>query len=140
MSKTETENRAKEQAQAKLESVMGMVKALEEAREADEFATFEGEEVTADVMMERIQEDALDVNVRQDWHIPGGDSTPTEYLILLCTGGPAVRIRGQLDEYQQPEDAKLEYQDWFTPWELYRTSEEEYEALLTYAREFYFEC
>ena len=57
---------------------------------------------------ERISsEDALEVNVRGDWHTPGDQEAgkPTEYFILLGTGGPATRIKGKLDQYCQPETA-----------------------------------
>src|ERR1700747_1090864 len=58
-------------------------------------------------------EDALEVSVRGDWHTPGDadNSKPTEYYILLGTGGPATRITGKLDEWCQPEKAVFEYQD-----------------------------
>lgn len=87
-----------------------------------------------------ISEDPLSVEVRSDWHNPGAEEDkPTEYTILLCTGGPACRIIGELDEYGQPDTAQIEYQDWFTPWIRYGdTSNEDDEALLTYARQFYF--
>lgn len=131
--------RAKEQARAQLDSIIDMVKASEEAREADEFAIYEGEEVTTDDMAERMQSNALDVQVRSDWHTPGTDEHgANEYSILLCTGGPAVRIIGELDEYGQPETTNLEYQDWFTPWERYQTTLEENDIMRTYALQFYF--
>ncbi|KKL57999.1 hypothetical protein LCGC14_2229850, partial [marine sediment metagenome] len=60
-----------------------------------------------------------------------------EYKILLCTGGPAVRIIGGLDLWKEPDTAKIQYQDWFTGWERCTDSEED-EAMLTYARQFYF--
>ena len=99
-----------------------------------------GEEIDGQDPAERIHEDPLSVEVRSDWHSPGdGNDKPTEYNILLCTGGPAVRIIGELDEHGQPETATIEYQDWFTPWERYGdTSDEEDEALLTYAQQFYY--
>jgi hypothetical protein len=66
----------------------------------------------------RLREDALEVQVRTDWHDFGDTDTqtPSEFYILLCTGGPAVRIRGELDEYGTPTRAWLEYYDWGTPW------------------------
>jgi len=85
-----------------------------------------------------IQEDALSVEVRSDWHSPGDKSEEGEYLILLCTGGPACRIIGDLNEYKEPTRARLEYQDWFTPWNEYITTGSDHEALVTYARSFYF--
>jgi hypothetical protein len=60
-------------------------------------------------------------------------------MILLCTGGPAVRVFGTLDEHMQPDSARLEYQDWFTPWAPYVCpTEAESDALLTYCQQFYF--
>jgi hypothetical protein len=128
------DTRAKEQARAQLDSIMEMVKALDGGGEID------GEEIDEETVRERIQEDPLSVEVRSDWHEPGSkDDKPTAYNILLCTGGPAVRIVGTLDEYGQPETAQIEYQDWFTPWVSYAdTSSEEDDALLTYARQFYY--
>jgi len=126
---TTEKNHAKEQARAQLDSITEMVKALKN-----------GEEIDGQDPAERIHEDPLSVEVRSDWHSPGdGNDKSTEYMILLCTGGPAVRIIGELDEYGQPETAKIEYQDWFTPWVRYaNTSSEEDETLLTYARQFYY--
>ncbi len=128
------DTRAKDQARAQLGSIMEMMKALDGGGEID------GEEIDEETTRERIQEDPLSVEVRSDWHEPGSkDDKPAAYNILLCTGGPAVRIIGTLDEYGQPETAQIEYQDWFTPWVSYAdTSSEEDDALLTYARQFYY--
>ena len=157
--------RARKQARAKLDSIVEMVDRLEHCQDCtgDEDCQAKDEDILSglglwskdtkpptdeereqyhdeDEARERIQENALSVEVRADWHQPGGEDTkPTEYKILLCTGGPAVRIIGDLNEYQEPETARLEYQDWFTPWEKYRdTTSEEDDKLLTYARQFYF--
>jgi hypothetical protein len=89
--------------------------------------------------MERIQEHPLSVQVRSGWCNSKQDMEPEEFSILLCTGGPAVRIYGELGQYSEPDSARLEYQDWFTPWEpLYDITEEESEALLRYCQQFYF--
>jgi len=158
---TETTDRAREKAQAQLEGIIAMVKRLEHCNECDggedceltdeqileglELAS--GQEVTdeereqyhdEDEARERIQEDPLSVQVRSGWHTPCEASEPMEYEILLCTGGPAVRIIGQLGRYNEPESAELQCQDWSTPWEELITTGEDNEALLTYARSFYF--
>ena len=163
---TKEKNHAKEQAKAQLESIVAMVKRLEHCQECDgddvedcELADkeileginlyyAEGDKATEeerkqyhneDEAKEAIDEDPLSVEVRSDWHTPGGDDKASEYMILLCTGGPAVRIIGELDDFQQPKTAKLEYQDWFTPWEtLLPLEDSEHDAILTYARQFYF--
>ena len=165
---TATDTRAKDQAKAQLESIVEMVKRLEhtgkcnggedceltdqEIYEGINLCYQEGDKASEEdresyhdeeQARQAIMEDPLSVEVRSDWHEPGGDISATEYTILLCTGGPAVRIIGDLGKFQQPETAKIEYQDWFTPWVAYydETSSEEDDALLTYARQFYFgEC
>lgn len=60
-----------------------------------------------------------------------------EYTILLGTGGPALRLIGEL-ERGQPYTARLKYQDWFKRWEDLPTTDEEETALLAYVQEFYF--
>lgn len=95
-----------------------------------------------------IEEDALSVQVRSGWYSPGAPENdtmrrPCEYEILLCTGGPACRIIGKLDQYGQPETARLEVQDWFQPWTEMRpvVAPNNYDSepsMLAYARCFYF--
>jgi hypothetical protein len=74
--------------------------------------------------------------------VPGArdaDTKPAEFTILLATGGPACRLIGDLNEHGEPENVRIEGQDWGTPWtELRPTTEEERAALETYARTFYF--
>lgn len=91
-----------------------------------------------DAAREAIEQDALSVEVRSDWHTLGDEAPPSEYNILLGTGGPAMRIIGDLDEHNQPESAHYEYQDWFKPWTRARLSGEEEDILLRYAQVFYF--
>ncbi|MDD5510450.1 MAG: hypothetical protein PHI12_06555 [Dehalococcoidales bacterium] len=160
----EKTKQAEEQARAQLESIMTMVKRLQHCDDCDGgedceltdqeifhgINTYYKEGMTAseddkqeyhdrDNAAEKIQEDPLEV--RSDWHTPGDDdfNKPAEYKILLCTGGPACRIVGDLDEHGQPDRARIEYQDWFTPWiELVDITSEERDALLAYAQQFYF--
>lgn len=99
--------------------------------------TIDGEELDEEEIRERIQEDPLSVEVRSGWYTPGSeDREPVEFCILLSTGGPAVRIIGELDEHGQPSRAWLEVQDWFKPWTEYLQCERD--TLLTYAQQFYF--
>src|SRR5690606_36741655 len=72
--------------------------------------------------------------VRSGWTQPGAEMEAEEYRILLCTGGPAVQIVGDLNRYNEPESARLQYQDWFTPWTDYPTTQKEDEAMMEYAR------
>jgi len=106
--------------------------------ELNELRAAAGDCKDVDQARERIQEDALDVQVREDWHNPGDlHATPSEFFILLCTGGPAVRIMGEIDDGLQPSRAWIEYQDWGTPWTEYHGAHDT-EALLTYCNCFFF--
>lgn len=68
---------------------------------------------------EAIREDPLSVEVRSGWHTPGEEAENEEFRIVLCTGGPAVQIRGELGRWGEADRAWLEFQDWFTSWEEY---------------------
>ena len=123
-------NHAKDNAVSNLESIVEMVTALDtEDEDAREGA------------IQAINEDPLSVEVRSDWHTPGEViAKNTEYRILLSWGGPACHIIGELNEHNEPETAVIEYQDWGTPWTaLEDVTDDQTEALLTYARQFYFE-
>ncbi len=128
MNTTKEKDHAKEQAKAQLESIIDMV---------DDINSTEDEE-KREQARETILNDALSIEVRSDWHTPGVEGESTEYTILLCTGGPAVRIIGDLSEWNEPETAKIEYQDWFTPWENYHLTSEQEEIVLQYAFCFYY--
>jgi hypothetical protein len=124
---------AEQQAKSHVGSIVEMIHALRNAgtdseREAAETA---------------IYEDPLEVAVRGDWHAVGSPpSEASEFRILLSTGGPAVRIVGELNCYGEPDSASVQYQDWFMPWcTLLALSDTESEAVLEYCRQFYFaEC
>lgn len=92
---------------------------------------------------EEIQDLPLSIEVRSGWHLPAYTTNPSpdapqEYRILLCTGGPAVQITGDLNDYAEPITAKLQYQDWFTPWENYHLTANEEQILLDFAQLFYY--
>jgi hypothetical protein len=108
-----------------------------DAAELNELEKAAGDCADRDHAETRIHEDPLSVLVRDDWRSPGEPeegATPAEYEILLCTGGPACRIRGQLDGNCEPETATMQHQDWGTPWTDWPLSREDEETLLTYAR------
>lgn len=136
------ENHAEDQAKAQVESIVELVKAYEEA-DSGELVEYEGEQLNREQLEERIQETPLSIQVRGGWYTPGqglvGDSeTPEEYELLLCTGGPACRMIGELDKYGQPETVRVEYQDWGTLWTEYPYTLAERDSLLTFARAFYY--
>ena len=49
------------------------------------------------------------------------------------------RVAGTLDDSNQPDSAKLQYQDWFTEWTDYPLTDAEEETVITYAQQFSFE-
>lgn len=92
-----------------------------------------------DYISSRLDEIPLSVLVRSGWHNPGDDTAgePVEYEILLSTGGPAVRIYGELGIHNEPQTAELQVQDWFKPW---TPANFEYSegTLLQFAQQFYY--
>jgi hypothetical protein len=85
---------------------------------------------------QRIHEDPWSLQLRSGWYEPGTRSPKAEeFELLLTTGGPAVRIIGELTN-GEPTAATLQVQDWFTPWTDYRPAHSD--VLLAYCRVFYF--
>lgn len=108
------------------------------SEEMEELETLEadaGDCNDEDDARQRISEDPLEVTVRSGWVTMGEEMTADDFAILLCTGGPAVRIRGELDNYGTPCRAWMEYQDWGTPWTQYFGAEQS--RLLAYAKHFF---
>jgi hypothetical protein len=62
---------------------------------------------------------------------------PAEFCILLCTGGPAVRIVGDLNR-GEPSNPRVEHQDWGTPWTEFFPTNDQREALQVYVSLFYY--
>lgn len=94
-----------------------------------------------DEIREEIEQSPLSVQVRGGWYSPGDEDkggSPEEFEILLSTGGPALRMIGDLDDYGQPDNPRLQWQDWGTPWTDHETTTEEDEALEEFAGCFYF--
>lgn len=116
------------QAKAQLESIIEMVDRVKRARNYDK------REEAIDLIMN----DPLEIATRSGWVSTTDDMHPEEYMILLCTGGPAVKIVGDINDYGEPETAHLFHQDWGTPWIEYRVDREQEDYLMEYARNFYF--
>lgn len=123
MEEIKKEDHAKEQAAAQLSSIKSM---LDDVKAAEEIESEKEREEKTEEAREAITEDALEAGKLN------------QYFILLCTGGPAVRIVGNLDDHNEPETARLEYQDWGTPWTAYPCRSDDEDALLEYARYYYF--
>lgn len=123
-----------------LHDVFGYVKNLDENENARSQAGAQFESIKE--IFERY--DASKNDKEQDGIMQELDETPLSvevekhYIILLCTGGPAVRVTGTLDEHNQAETATLQYQDWGTPWTDYPLkSGAEDDLLLRYAQTYY---
>ena len=141
---TQDNNRAKEQAQAQLASICEMLTAadldwdrLEELRDMkaeaeedcaamdaedlEELAELEaaaGDYASREEAEQAIWDDPLCIEYRSGWNTSAEDLQAEEFCILLCTGGPAVRIVGELGNHGEPCRAWFEYQDWGTPWTM----------------------
>ena len=116
-----------DQAFAQLASIKEMLRAVENAADDEREAAEQA-----------IYDDPLEVSVRcASWSSPYDNLEPDEYRVLLCTGGPAVQITGDLNEHMQPVTARLQHQDWFEPWQTVPLNAEDTKALLTYARYFF---
>lgn len=66
----------------------------------------------ADDAEQRIYELPLSVEVRSGWHTPGEESTPGEFRVVLCTGGPHVELLGELDHNGEPCRVWVAARDW----------------------------
>ena len=108
---------AKRQGQAQFDSIKEMVEALNAAENGNDRYGSEHDAAIEAIAIEAITQDALSVEVRSGWHVPGDadGAKPDEYAILLCTGGPAVRIVGKLSDYCQPETAEPRCKTGFSP-------------------------
>lgn len=112
---------------ATLESIQDMIERLAEARTNDD-------QDLIDEITEEIYSDPLEICLTYDPTPVGETPEATGYTILLSTGGPAYRISGNLNEWNEPCSARLERQDWFIPWGVVSVDG----SLLDYAQQFYF--
>jgi len=69
--------------------------------------------------IDRIMEDPLSIQFRGGWHDRDSESEDEEFMILLTTGGPAVRIIGEFGQGRSIHRVYLQVQDWGTPWTDY---------------------
>lgn len=117
-------NHAREQAAAHLSSIIDAVGRYNRAYDVISYAA-EAVQETLEDAEQTILEMPLSILYRTGWAPHGGDDwEPEEFEILLSTGGPAVRIVGDIDSGGEPSDARLEYQDWGTPWTEYLPARE----------------
>lgn len=145
-------NHARQQAEAQLEHIRTLVEWLDHANECGsnpnclmqyEIASdYNASTHDSDAAQQAIHEHPLSIEIRGGWHDVGEyqpmNAQAEEFRILLSTGGPACRIVGELNEHCEPESARIEYQDWGTPWTEYYQYVDEEGALLRYCQQFYF--
>ena len=125
-------------AKSTIESIIEMVERLNAARTYDYPEELE-DQYDEDSISEEIYNYPLEVTVRTGWVSPGSEDPDWyEYQILITTGGPAVRIIGDLNTYNEPDNVILQHQDWFESWTVYPLSGYERKKLIEFARHFYF--
>lgn len=107
--------------------------------EIDDDLKGDSEDALRESVRERIQESPLSVLTRSGWREPGSEpEAEEEYEILLSTGGPALRLRGELSEHGEPASVRMEWQDWGTSWTEHRLTVDEEADVLTWCSAFYF--
>lgn len=94
-------------------------------------------DAVVDGIRDLVKEDPLHVQVRSDWHDLGDTPEAAEFNILLCTGGPAVRILGELRD-ERVYSCRLQHQDWGTPWtDVVSLTTSQRKSLGWYCEQFY---
>ena len=105
------ENHALTNCMKKLESIKEDYRNYKEAEGNDDYEA-------QDEIREQAQNQALSVEFRSGWYSSlEADLKPEEFKILLSWGGPACQIIGKLNQYTEPTDIEIQYQDWGTPWQ-----------------------
>ena len=124
----------------RLEELNGTIDDLTEAEELNELQAAAGDCTSEDEARERIMDNPLSLLVRSGWYTPGNaeddEMIPAEFELLLTTGGPAVRIVGELD-YGQVKRPRLQVQDWYQSWTEYVPADKG--VLRKYCGVFYFD-
>ena len=141
MTTTKNEAHAISNARGQLESIKELYRNYKQAESDDDYTR-------EDEIREQAEYEALSVEFRSGWTSNPEEMKPEEFKILLSTGGPACQIVGKLDQYNQPTDIEIQYQDWFTPWEPLQLNctyadrspniTSDYEALEWFCNCFYF--
>ena len=118
---------SRHQAEVQLASIKAMLEAVANATDDEREAA-----------RTAIYDDPLAVDVRSGWvNVWAAEFEPVEYRVLLCTGGPAVQLEGELDDRNQPYNVQLQHQDWSDPSQTVPLTAEDTETLLNYVRHFF---
>ena len=136
MQKTKEKNYA-------LQNAIGHIKSIVE--DYENFNYIDSLNVTCDEDYEKQEEikenilnSALSVEFRSGWTSNPNELEIEEFKILLTWGGPALRVIGELNQYKEPENIKMQFQDWGTFWTDFEITEEQQKALNWFCSCFYF--
>ena len=142
MTERTDEETGRDEGRAQYESICEAMAALQCLDDGLASADYNGDTYTTPhELIDVLRESPLGVSVRSAWTVPGNPMEAAEYHIDLSMGGPACRITGQLDTYDEPADAHIEYQNWLMPWTEYDgepDGEHGAQAVLDFARLFYY--
>tara|TARA_Y100001972_G_scaffold82524_1_gene100451 strand:+ start:39 stop:455 length:417 start_codon:yes stop_codon:yes gene_type:complete len=136
MQETKEKNHALDNAIGHIESIVEDYEKLSYLERLNPTTIEQQEEI--EQTKESILNSALSIQVRSGWTSLNESFQPQEFNILLSWGGPALRIIGDLNEYKEPENPVLQFQDWFTRWEDLKINSQQYDALVWYCSQFYF--
>ena len=136
MQQTKEKNHALQNAIGHIESIVEDYEKLSYLENLNP-TTMEQEEEIEEIR-ESILNSALSVQVRSGWTSLNESFEPQEFNILLSWGGPSLRIIGDLNEYKEPKNPVLQFQDWFTKWEDLKINRQQCDALVWYCSQFYF--
>ncbi len=126
-----------------LNNAKGHIESIVENFEAGSYIessnpTTQEQEEKLEEIKESILNSALSVEFRSGWSSNFNQLEIEQFKILLTWGGPALRVIGDLDQYKQCENIKLQFQDWGTYWTDYELTEKEEESLNWFCNCFYF--
>jgi hypothetical protein len=135
MNATSQNENAKTRAQANADAhaltILEAYQAWQALEDSAERATVDGEEYDdADTIRDMTTESALSIELRGPWYTAGSEKPEAdEYSILLSTGGPALRIYGELNRCREPnvDRSEMQVQDWGTPWTWYEPEAAQHE-------------
>ena len=130
MTTTTKQNHALQNAEGHIESIVDDFKKDQQLQESNDYNQ-------QDELRESILNSALSVEFRSGWSTNPEQLEIEEFKILLSWGGPALRVIGDLDKYKQPENIKMQFQDWGTPWTDFEITESQQKALNWFCDIFY---
>ena len=135
MNTTTKPNHALQNAQGHIESIVQDFEKITFLESLNVTSSEEEEEI--EQTRESILNSALSVEFRSGWSTNPEELEIEEFKILLSWGGPALRVIGDLDQYKQPENIKMQFQDWGTPWTDFKITEDQQKALNWFCDCFY---